>query len=209
VNFTYSLNYLIDMENAVIVDVEAPPTHIPKEVAATGSMVERVQVRFGLKPRHIAGDTAYGTGGMLGWLRERDIEPHIPVWDKANRVDGTFSRDDFIFHKDRNVYTCPGGKVLKTTGRVHDGKALQTTPTNACSAASADTDCVKKRDPRRDDTIRTEHTKNTELDSNARLKKRTLASSLLLVFRRPYPRQFFSFGNLGGGHAFGKFIPVI
>jgi hypothetical protein len=35
VMFGYSLNYLIDLENAVIVDVEATPTRISKEVDAT------------------------------------------------------------------------------------------------------------------------------------------------------------------------------
>jgi transposase len=118
VMFAYSLNYLIDMENAVIVDVEATPTRISEEVAATGTMIERVRDRLALKPRQLAGDVAYGTGRMLDWLRQRDIAPHIPVWDKAGRDDGTFSRGDFTFDKQRNVYICPGGKTLKTTGRV-------------------------------------------------------------------------------------------
>ncbi len=52
-------------------------------------------------------------------------------------------------------------------------KALQTIPANACSAASADTDCVKKRDPRGDKTNGTENQEERELDSHARLKKRT------------------------------------
>jgi transposase len=124
VMFAYSLNYLIDMEHAVIVDVEATPTRIDKEVAATGTMIERVQDRFALRPRQLAGDVAYGTGRMLGWLGERGIAPHIPVWDKAGREDGTFRRDAFTFDKERNVYTCPGGKTLRTTGRVQDGKTL-------------------------------------------------------------------------------------
>ena len=124
VMFSYSLNYLIDMENAVIVDVEATPTRISKEVDATETMIERTQDRFALKPRHIAGDVAYGTGKMLGWLVERDIEPHIPVWDRGKRDDGILSRDDFAFDKDVNVYVCPQGKTLKTSGKVHDGKTL-------------------------------------------------------------------------------------
>ena len=124
VMFGYSLNYLIDMENAVIVDVEATPTRISKEVDAAEIMIDRTEHRFGLKPHHIAGDVAYGTGKMLGWLREQRIEPHIPVWDKAKRDDGTLSRDDFAFDKDSDVYVCPNGKTLKTTGKVHDGKTL-------------------------------------------------------------------------------------
>jgi transposase len=124
VMFGYSLNYLIDMENAVIVDVEATPTRISKEVDATETMIERTQDRFALKPHHVAGDVAYGTGKMLGWLRQQRIEPHIPVWDKGARDDGTLSRDDFAYDKDGDVYVCPQGKTLKTTGKLHDGKTL-------------------------------------------------------------------------------------
>ena len=122
--FGYGLNYLIDTKHAVIVDVEATPARTYDEVAATETMIERTEKRFRLKPRRIAADTAYGTGKMLGWLKDRGIEPHIPVWDKGRRTDGTFSREDFTFDHERDVYTCPSGNVLKTTGRVHGGKTL-------------------------------------------------------------------------------------
>lgn len=125
VMFGYSLNYLIDMENAVVLDVEATPTRISKEVDATETMLKRTQQRFGLKPDHIAGDVAYGTGEMLGWLVKRSIDPHIPVWDKAKRDDGTFSRQDFAYDKDRDLYVCPAGKTLKTTGKLHSDKTYR------------------------------------------------------------------------------------
>ncbi len=125
VMFGYSLNYLIDTKEAVIVDVEATPTRISKEVDATETMVTRTKERFDLRPDRIAGDTAYGTGKMLGWLMRRDIDPHIPVWDKSKRDDGTLSREDFPFDKDRDAYICPNGKPLRTTGTVHDGKTLR------------------------------------------------------------------------------------
>jgi hypothetical protein len=48
----------------------------------------------------------------------------MPVWDKVGRADGTFLRDDFTYDPIRDLYTCRDGKVLKTTGRVHDGKTL-------------------------------------------------------------------------------------
>ncbi len=124
VMFGYSLNYLIDMENAVILDVEATPTRLSKEVDATKTMIDRTEDRFGLKPDRIAGDVAYGTGEMLGWLVERDITPHIPVRDKAKRDDGSLSRDDFCYDKERDAYLCPQEKPLKTTGRLHGGKTL-------------------------------------------------------------------------------------
>ena len=55
----YSLNYLIDMEHSVILDVEATPTRISKEVDATETMIERIEERFALKPERLAGDVAY------------------------------------------------------------------------------------------------------------------------------------------------------
>jgi transposase len=126
VMFGYSLNYLIDMENAVILDVEATPTRISKEVDATETMIERVGERFALKPDHVAGDVAYGTGEMLGWLVDHGIDPHIAVWDRSEVAPaGKFTRAYFAYDKERDLYICPGGKELKTSGTVHDGTTIK------------------------------------------------------------------------------------
>ena len=126
VMFGYSLNYLIDLEHAVIVDVEATPTRISKEVDAAETMIERVAQRFALKPDHVAGDVAYGTGEMLGWLVNHDIDPHIPVWDQTKvSPKGKFTRADFAYDKERDRYICPAGKELKTSGTVLDGTTVK------------------------------------------------------------------------------------
>ena len=76
-------------------------------------MIERTEERFDIKPKRLAADTAYGSGANLNWLvKDKDIAPHIPVIDKSKREDGTFSREDFTFDKERNVYICPAGKTL-------------------------------------------------------------------------------------------------
>ena len=124
VQFGYGLNYLIDIENTVIVDVEATPARTYDEVAATKTMIERTEKRLGLKPKRLAADTAYGTGKFLGWLIGAGITPHIPVWDKSTREDGTLSRSNFRLDKRRGVYICPNNKVLHTSGTVHDGRTL-------------------------------------------------------------------------------------
>jgi transposase len=124
VQFGYGLNYLIDNQHAIIVDVEASPARTYDEVVATRTMIERTDERFGLKPKRLAADTAYGTGIMLDWLIKREIEPHIPVRDMSQRTDGTFSREDFAYAADRDVYICPDGKTLTTTGRVFAGNTL-------------------------------------------------------------------------------------
>ncbi|MGH6713010.1 MAG: transposase [Bradyrhizobium sp.] len=111
--FAYATNYLIDTENAVILDVEASRAIRQAEVGASRTMIDRTARRFGIMPRHLAADSAYGSAANLAWLvKERQIEPHIPVFDKSNRTDGTFSRSDFVFDAERNHYTCPQGKLL-------------------------------------------------------------------------------------------------
>ena len=118
VQFGYGLNYLIDIRYAVIVDVEATPARTYDEVAAAKKMIVRTEERIGLKPSYLAADTAYGTGKFLAWTIGQCITPHITVKDQSERDDGTFSRSDFKFDKERNVYICPTGKLLKTTGRL-------------------------------------------------------------------------------------------
>ena len=112
--FAYADNYLIDTDNAIIVDVEASRAIRQAEVGAARTMIERTMDRFGLYPESLAGDTAYGAADMLGWLvYEHGIEPHIPVFDKSKRKDGTFSREDFHFDVDEDRYICPGGRNLR------------------------------------------------------------------------------------------------
>jgi len=125
VQFGYGLNYLIDTENAVIVDVEATPARTYDEVAATKTMIDRTERCFALRPKRLAADTAYGTGKFLGWLvNDKGITPHIPVWERSARADGVFSRADFIWDKRHGYYICPNGKPLRTSGTVHDGRTL-------------------------------------------------------------------------------------
>src|ERR1700722_14804568 len=56
--------------------------------------------------------------------RGEGYRPHIPVNDKSKRDDGTFSRSDFRYDPADDVYHCPGGKRLGTSGTVHEGKTL-------------------------------------------------------------------------------------
>ena len=82
-------------------------------------MIERTENCFDIRPAYLAADTAYGSADALNWIvNEKNIAPHIPVIDKSKREDGTFSREDFRFDEERNVYVCPAGKTLTTTSHV-------------------------------------------------------------------------------------------
>lgn len=116
--YSYSTNYLIDLDHAVIVDVEATTSVRQAEVFAQRRMIERTQECFGLWPEKLVADTAYGSAPNLAWLVEdKGIEPHIPVFDKSARSDGTLARSDFTYDAEDDSYLCPGGKRLRPSNR--------------------------------------------------------------------------------------------
>ena len=89
-------------------------------------MIERTEERFDIKPAYLAADTAYGSADTLNWIvNEKKIAPHIPVIDKSKREDGTFSREDFRFDEEQNIYICPAGKALTTTGHIGPDHAIR------------------------------------------------------------------------------------
>ena len=116
--FAYCTNYLIDLKAGIIVDVEASAVNKTAEVDATKTMIERVEDKYDIKPERLVGDTNYGSAAMLAWLvDEKQIEPHVPVFDKAEGTDGTFSRSDFQWNEQANEYRCPEGHSLRSDWR--------------------------------------------------------------------------------------------
>jgi len=112
--FTYCTNYLIDLTCAVILEVKPTTAVHQAEVTAQRRMIERTGERFDLWPEWLAADAGYGSAENLAWLvRERGIEPHIPVFGKSAWNDGSFARSDFSYDYERDRYTCPRGKELK------------------------------------------------------------------------------------------------
>ena len=149
--FAYSANYLIDLDHAVIVDVEASTAVRQAEVKAAKTMIERADDRLELYPERLAGDSAYGSGEMLEWLvHERGIEPHVPVFDKSKRSDGSFSREDFTYDHQGDVYFCPAGKMLTCKGTVvNDNQLLYRASKYDCDACRLKPRCCPKEPARK------------------------------------------------------------
>jgi transposase len=140
--FYYSTNYLIDIENNIIVDVEPTPAHRTSEVASTRKMIDRVEDNLKIKPKRLIADTAYGSAAMLDWVVEKkDIEPHIPVWDKSNNNKDSFNRSDFVWDSEADCYQCPGGKLLKSRWRKFTSSRSSVTKANTIIYRSREHDC--------------------------------------------------------------------
>ena len=141
--FAYDANYLIDNKVGIIVDAEGTRANRTVEITITETMIDRAKRRFDLRPQRLAGDSVYGAVRLLKWLVDRKITPHIPVWDKSARHDGTFSRADFVFDRQRNIYICPGGAELTSTGNIDQGHIVYYRANkNDCSACSLKLKCT-------------------------------------------------------------------
>jgi hypothetical protein len=149
--FAYADNDLIDVKFGIIMDVEATRAIRQAEVGAAKTMIERTEACFGIKPERLAADTAYGSAANLDWVvNDKNIAPHIPVIDKSKREDGTFSREDFTFDKERNVYICPAFNILTTTGKImNDDMLFYRASTRDCAACSFKARCCPKEPARK------------------------------------------------------------
>jgi transposase len=176
--FAYATNYLIDTDHGVIVDVEATRAIRQAEVGAARTMLERTEDRFGLKPDYLTADSAYGSAESLAWLvKQKKITPHIPVFDKSTRTDGTFSRADFTFDPERDRYTCPAGKELvqfrrtyatPRTGVTAEGTRLYRASKRDCDVCDLKSRCCPNAAARKIPR---------DLNENARDVARALAST--------------------------------
>jgi IS5 family transposase len=141
--FAYSTNYLVDLEAGVIVDVEATPAHQTQEVESTKTMIDRTEARFGLKPQRLVGDTAYGTAQMLGWMvNDKDIAPHVPVWDRSERKDGTLPSSEFAWDEKANEYRCPQGHALLSDRRQFTRPRSRITKAGMILYSASQHDCI-------------------------------------------------------------------
>ena len=143
--YAYSTNYLVDVQAGIIVDVEATPALRTDEVNATRTMLERVEERFDLKPERLIGDMAYGaapSSGLVGRTRKR-IAPHMPVWDKTQRDDGTLSSSDFQWDEQADEYRCPQGQGTAEQWRTFKNPRTHITKAGTIIYRASQSDCAQ------------------------------------------------------------------
>ena len=93
--------------------------------------------RFGLWPERLVADTGYGSAAMLAWLvHEQGIEPHVTVFDKSTRKDGTFSRSDFTYDHKRGLDVCPTTRcIAKHRAKLRASSTRRAGPMRAASCS--------------------------------------------------------------------------
>jgi hypothetical protein len=86
----------------------------------------------------------------IGWSTRSRSHRISPVIDKSKRDDGTFSRQEFTFDKERDICICPAGKTLPTTGTiVNDEQLLYRASKRDCGICPFKLQCCPKEPVRK------------------------------------------------------------
>jgi hypothetical protein len=107
----YQTHYVVDGgKSRIIMNVLVTPAEVMENQPML-DLIWRTRVRWKLWPRHVTGDTKYGTEENIVALETQHIRAYVPLPDSDHRPE-FFSADRFRYEAERDVYICPAGKEL-------------------------------------------------------------------------------------------------
>ena len=74
-------------------------------------------------------------------VEEKKIEPHIPVWEKYQRTDGSILNDAFRWDEERDEYRCPQDHPLRREWRAFTKARTHITKADTVIYRSRQADC--------------------------------------------------------------------
>ena len=107
----YRTHYVVDGGKArIILGVLVTPSEV-MDNQPMRDLIFRTCFRWKLRPRHVTGDTKYGTTDNIVALEREHIHAYVPIADLTQRTP-FFRQEDFQYDAQRDVYVCPAGKEL-------------------------------------------------------------------------------------------------
>jgi transposase len=123
----------------------------PFEVTENAPMLDllwRSTFRWKLHPKQVTGDTTYGTIENIAAVERAGIRAYVPL-TRAGKARPYFSKEQFVYNPDRDLYRCPAGQTLRcfsdhATRRLTKYKADGVT----CAACSLRPQCTESKNGR-------------------------------------------------------------
>lgn len=146
----YQVHYVIDGgKRRIIVGVLVTPGEVIENQPML-DLVFRARFRWGLHPRHVTGDTKYGTVENIAALETAGIRAFVPLpnWEEQYAV---WSASHFRYESEADQYRCPQGTILQRVGEspTTDGRLLYQAPASVCNACPVKTRCTTSKQGRR------------------------------------------------------------
>ena len=141
----YLTHYVVDGGKArVILNVLVTGAEVTENLPML-EMLFRSRFRWGLRPRSVTGDAAYGTRENVAAIEKAGIRAYAALPDQQRRT-SLFTIEDFVYDAEKDVYTCPRGETLRRQGHDHRGGYVRYgAEASACNGCSLKSKCTKKR----------------------------------------------------------------
>jgi len=139
----YQTHYVVDGGRARVI---LSTLVTPAEVVENQPMLDllwRTLFRWQLRPQHATGDGAYGTLGNVAAIEEAGIRAYMALTNSGKRPT-FFAKDDFVYDTESDVYTCPGGELLRPLSREHPDRDCPRRKVTYRAKASACNACPLK-----------------------------------------------------------------
>ncbi len=108
----YQTHYVVDGgKSRIIMNVLVTPAEVMENQPML-DMLWRTRFRWKLWPRHVTGDTKYGTEENIVAIENQHIRAYVALPDNDHRTE-FFSSDRFRYEAERDIYLCPAGKELR------------------------------------------------------------------------------------------------
>jgi len=145
----YQDHYVVDGGKArIILTALVTPSEVQENQPAL-DLLWHVRFRWKLRPRHITGDTKYGTVENIAAIERERIRAYFPLSQVGQRA-GRFGEPDFVYDAAADTYSCPGGQTLRFLSRCQaTRRRLSAAPAAACAACALRAQCTTARRGRR------------------------------------------------------------
>jgi transposase len=139
----YLTHYVVDGGRArVVLNVLVTGAEVTENLPMR-EMLFGSTFRWGLRPRSVTADAAYGTRENLAAIEKAGVRAYVALPDQQKRT-SLFTIEDFLYDAERDVYTCPRGETLRRRG--HDrrgGYVRYAASASSCDACPLKSGCTK------------------------------------------------------------------
>jgi hypothetical protein len=145
----YQDHYVVDGGRArIILAALVAPAEVQEHQPAL-DLLWRARFRWKLWPRHITGDTKYGTVTNIAAIERESIRAYVPLSAAGQRV-GMFGERDFVYNGTTDTYRCPGNATLHFLSECQaTRRRVYGAPAAVCASCALKNQCTTSRRGRR------------------------------------------------------------
>lgn len=108
---SHKTHFVVDGGQAGIITAVEVRGSCEPDGRAVGKLLDKHRAVVGRPARRLVGDRGYGSEAAILRCVERDVEPWLARRETIN-THGGFSRNEFTYVADRDLYLCPAGQEL-------------------------------------------------------------------------------------------------